>query len=91
MLPDARLASRIGAQPNPQDPVYLNNRDRDLRDSHGVVNGTWEPKHWVQEMDASVEVSCNKCLAAMRACESRNSNAPGSGLSGLPGDTSHQT
>jgi hypothetical protein len=56
-----------GAQPDPEDPVYLNNRARVLRDSFGLNNSSWEPKYWVQELDPAVEVSCNKCLALMRA------------------------
>jgi hypothetical protein len=42
-----------GVQPNPHDPIYVNNG--------------WDPKFWVQELDPKVEVSCNKCLALMRA------------------------
>jgi hypothetical protein len=42
-----------GVQPNPQDPIYVNNG--------------WDPKHWVQSLDPAAEVSCNKCLALMRA------------------------
>jgi hypothetical protein len=56
-----------GAQPNPLDPVYLNNRERCLRNGLGLGPPRWEPKYWVQELDPATQVSCNKCLALMRA------------------------
>jgi hypothetical protein len=66
-ITDVQAIAICNAQPNPLDPVYLNNRDRCLRASFGLNTASWEPKYWVQELDPKVEVSCNKCLALMRA------------------------
>jgi hypothetical protein len=66
-ITDVQAIAICGAQPNPLNPVYINNRARCLRGSLGLDVTAWEPKYWVQDLDPKVEVTCNKCLALMRA------------------------